>query len=243
MNIKKPPGYSQSRVSNIPLDRTSSEYKYYKDTIPSFTGEALYIYSFKEKKMLYANGWFDLLGYTDDEITLLTIISITTPKFAKFSQELNDKALQFLATKSESLEKYSFTLETEKVHKNGSHVPLFSRVGVFKSENGEITEIIGVSQVIKTLKRGKIMQFSAYGPEKSEFEETISKELFNQFVISGREKEALKLAAKGFAFKEIARTLNVSQSAIEKRIIPLYKRFNVTSLPHLISFAHMNHIL
>ena len=44
-------------------------------------------------------------------------------------------------------------------------------------------------------------------------------------------------------FKEIAERLNVSQSAIEKRIIPLYKRFNVKSLPHLISFAYDNNIL
>ena len=51
------------------------------------------------------------------------------------------------------------------------------------------------------------------------------------------------MASKGFAFKEIAEKLNVSASAIEKRIIPLYKRFNVKSLPHLISFAYDNHIL
>ena len=87
------------------------------------------------------------------------------------------------------------------------------------------------------------MQFAAYGPDTSEFEETLSKELFTHYVISRKEKEALQLAAQGFAFKEIATKLNVSQSAIEKRIIPLYKRFNVHSLPHLINFAHKNHLL
>ncbi|MCD8411645.1 response regulator transcription factor [Tenacibaculum finnmarkense] len=61
--------------------------------------------------------------------------------------------------------------------------------------------------------------------------------------ISKKEKEALYMAAKGMTFKEIAAQLNVSQSAVEKRLIPLYKRFNVKSLPHLISFAHTNHIL
>ena len=51
------------------------------------------------------------------------------------------------------------------------------------------------------------------------------------------------MVAKGFSFKEIAGLLNVTQSAIEKRILPLYKRFNVKSLTHLISFAYDNHIL
>ncbi|MDE3214048.1 MAG: helix-turn-helix transcriptional regulator, partial [Bacteroidota bacterium] len=54
---------------------------------------------------------------------------------------------------------------------------------------------------------------------------------------------ALAMVAKGYSFKEIARHFKVSQSAIEKRIFPLYKRFNVKSLTHLISFAYDNHIL
>ena len=87
------------------------------------------------------------------------------------------------------------------------------------------------------------MQYAAYGPKLSGFEESLNKQLFNKLGISRKEIEALELAAKGFAFKEIAKELNVSQSAIEKRIIPLYKRFDVKSLPHLISFAHDNHIL
>lgn len=87
------------------------------------------------------------------------------------------------------------------------------------------------------------MQYAVFGPETSNFEESLDQELFSEFLISNREKGALELAAKGFAFKEIANKLNVSQSAIEKRIIPLYKRFKVNSLPHLISFSYDNYIL
>ncbi|MDO8996741.1 MAG: helix-turn-helix transcriptional regulator [Sediminibacterium sp.] len=61
--------------------------------------------------------------------------------------------------------------------------------------------------------------------------------------ISGKEKEALKYVAKGYSFKEIADELGVSASAIEKRIQPLYKRFNVKNLTHLVSFAYENYIL
>lgn len=225
------------------MDVESPVYEYYKKTLPNFTDQAIYVYSFKENKMLYASGWEDLLGYPDTEVSMLTIVNITAPKFADFSNELNDKALLFLNDKNENLEDYSFTIELEKVHKNGSYIPLFSRVAVHKAEQGKIKEIIGVSQVIKTLKHGKVMQYAAYGPEKSEFEETLNKELFHHFAISRKEKEALQYAAKGYAFKEIAHRLNVSQSAIEKRILPLYRRFKVKSLPHLISFAHENYIL
>jgi DNA-binding CsgD family transcriptional regulator len=67
--------------------------------------------------------------------------------------------------------------------------------------------------------------------------------LFYKNAISNKEKNALALIAKGYSLKEVADMLNLSQSAVEKRIIPLYKRFDVKSMPHLVSFAYENHIL
>ncbi|HEX8675853.1 MAG TPA: LuxR C-terminal-related transcriptional regulator, partial [Segetibacter sp.] len=121
--------------------------------------------------------------------------------------------------------------------------PLIVKVGVFKSENGMMTEIIGRYQINHSIQFGKVMRYAVYGPETSEFEEELNKQLFQHYAISTKEKEALSLVAKGYSFKEIADHFRVSQSAIEKRIIPLYKRFGVKSLTHLISFAYENHIL
>lgn len=235
--------YSMSLITDVPADLSSPEAIYFKKSIPKFPEEAIYIYSFKQDKMIYADGWEEVLGYKDDEITMLKIVSISSPEYALFSNELNDKALLFINSKTVDLELYSFTIEIKKIHKNGSRVPLILRVGVFRAENGRVTEIIGHCQINRSLKFGKVMKYYAYGPAKSEFEENLNKVLFQHFAISGKEKEALALVAKGQSFKEIANTLDVSQSAIEKRIIPLYKRFNVRSLSHLISFAIENNIL
>lgn len=235
--------YTRERVSNTPFIYNDPIYIEYKKKIPQFIGQAVYVYSFEKNRMLYAHGWKDLLGYEDNEITLLKIVSCTSKRHFNFSNELNDKALQYLKNIKKDLDKYSFTIEVEKIHKNGDIIPLFSRVGVYKSYKGTILEIIGISERIHSRKLGNIMQYAAFGPITSGFEETLNDQLFNELGISRKEKEALELAAKGFAFKEIASKLNVSQSAIEKRIIPLYKRFKVKSLPHLISFSYDNHIL
>lgn len=235
--------YTRDRVSDVPFDIEDPVFQEYKEKVPQFIGQAVYIYSFQKNRMLYANGWNDLLGYKDEEITLLKIVSCTSKRHFNFSNELNDKALQYLKNVKKDLEKYSFTIEVEKIHKNGDVVPLFSRVGIYKSYNGNILEIIGISEKIHSRRLGKVMQYAAFGPETSGFEESLNSQLFNELGISRKEKEALELASKGYAFKEIAEKLNVSQSAIEKRIIPLYKRFDVKSLPHLISFAYDNHIL
>ena len=230
-------------VTDIPADTKSDLYKYYERTIPRFPNQAIYIYSLEKKKMIFASGWLDILGYRNDEISMLTIITSTVPKFADFSNDLNDTAMYFLNTITERHEEYSFTLELEKYHKNGTTIPLFSRVGVYKAHNGKPTEIIGISQIVETLKFGDVMQYAAYGPEKSKFEDLLNKKLFNYYAISRKEREALILASKGYSFKEIAKKLEVSQSAIEKRIIPMYKRFDVKSLTHLVSFAYKNNML
>ncbi|MDQ6903318.1 MAG: LuxR C-terminal-related transcriptional regulator [Bacteroidota bacterium] len=235
--------YTRSYITNVPADLKSKEALYYRKTIPRFPEEAVYIYSFKDNLMVYADGWEDILGYKDDEITMLTIVSITSPEYAPFSNELNDKALKFIDSRTEDLDKYSFTIELKKIHKNGTEVPLISKVGVFSSENGRVTAIIGRSQINRSINLGNIMRYAAYGPDKSEFEEELNKQLFNHYAISEKEKEALAMAALGYSFKEIASHFQVTQSAIEKRIIPMYKRFGVKSLTHLISFAYDNHIL
>lgn len=235
--------YSKSFITDIPADLTSEEALNFKRTIPLFPEEAVYIYSFARNRMIFASGWEEILGYKDEDITMLTIVSITTPEYAPFSNELNDKALKFIHSKTEDLEEYSFSIELKKIHKNGNHIPLISKVGVFRAVNGNVIEIIGRSQINRSIQLGKVMRYAAYGPEKSEFEEELNKSLFHHIAISQREKEVLALVAEGYAFKEIANMLGVSQSAVEKRVLPLYKRFDVKSLSHLISFAFENHIL
>lgn len=235
--------YARSLITGMPADLQSKQALGFKKTIPRFPGEAVYIYSFKENKMIYADGWEELLGYRDDEINMLTIVNATSEEYAPFANELNDKALMFIQRKTERLEEYSFTIELKKIHKNGEAIPLISKVGVFTAELGKVTSIIGRSQVNHSINLGRIMRYSAFGPDKSEFEEELNKQLFHYFAISRKEKEALTLMSAGYSFKEVADVFKVTSSAIEKRILPLYKRFEVKSLTHLISFAYDNHIL
>ncbi len=241
--MKYPGEYTKSLITDIPAAIDTHSVRNFEEIIQKFPDEAVYIYSFKQNRMIYANGWEEVIGYGDDEINMLMLVSITSPEYILFSNELNDKALMFILSKNSNLEEYSFTIELKKIHKNGNYIPLIVKVGVFKSENGMVTEIIGRYQINHSINFGKVMRYAAYGPESMEFEEELNKQLFHHYAISIKEKEALSLVAKGYSFKEIADHFKVSQSAIEKRIIPMYKRFEVRSLTHLISFAYQNHIL
>jgi PAS domain S-box-containing protein len=235
--------YSKALITNQPIADDCPLCAHYEEQISYFPNQAVYIYSFEHGRMVYAKNWDKLLGYSDDQINMMQLVEITSPKYRDFAYEVNDKALRFLAVKEERLEEYSFTIELEKQHANGNYVPLYWRVAVHKAVNGQVAEILGVAEKIDSIRLGEVMNYAAYGPEKSEFEESLSKELFRHYAISKKELEALRLAAKGYSFKEIAHECGVSQSAIEKRILPLYKRFDCKSLPHLVSFAHENKLL
>lgn len=242
-NIPENLFYTNYLVTDTPADINDDQYVYYDKTIPRFPDEAIYIYSVAQKKMIYTKGWEEVLGYKDGEITLKKVLFTTTEEYARFSNDLNENAIKFIMNHPEDLEQYSFVIELKKIRKDGSIVPLICRVGVLKAEHGKPSLLIGRFQINKNIRLGKIMYYAAYGPQKYQFEEYLNKKLFNYFAITYKEKEALEMVTQGLSFKEIAHKLNVSQSAIEKRILPLYKKFDVKSLSHLISFAYENLIL
>ena len=94
----------KSMISDIPADLATAEALHYKKNILRFPEEAVFIYSLKEERMIYADGW-EMLGYKDSEIGMLTIVSITTPEYAPFSNEVNNKAISFIMSKTNDLEK------------------------------------------------------------------------------------------------------------------------------------------
>lgn len=235
--------YSKTLITNEVVLEGCPLSAEYEKSIKCFPNQAAYVYSFEKGRMVFAKNWENILGYKDEDINMMLLVEITSPKYKQFAYEINDKALRFLMTTSENLTEYSFTIELEKQHADGSMVPLYWRVAVLKEANGRVAEIMGIAEKIDSIRLGDVMNYAAYGPEASEFEESLNKELFRHYAISKKEKEAVQLAAKGLSFKEIADHVGVSQSAIEKRILPLYKRFECKSLTHLISFAHENKLL
>ncbi len=238
------PKYTKQQITTTPINPSDEQYQKFKRVIQRFPEEAVYVYSFKENRLIYADGWEETLGYKDSEIDLLTIMSKTDPLHAPFVFDLNDKALKFILLKKQDMLQYSYSFEARKIHKNGRLIPMQIKLGIFSvEENGAVKEAIGRFQVNRDLRFGKVIRYAAYGPEKNEFEEELNKSLFEHYAISNKEKEVLQQVARGLTIKEIASNLDLSKSGVEKRILPLYKRFNVNSLPHLISFSYENFIL
>lgn len=243
-NTNERGSYSRAFITDVPADLSTTVAQVSAKSIPKYPEEGVYIYSFIENKMLYAHGWEEVVGIPSEELSMLSVVNFTAPKFAPFVEEVNDKALQFLHDRNNRLLEYSFTIEIKVTHENGTEIPVHARVSVHGvQKDGSLASIMGQFHVNRSLRFGRVMRYRAYGPEKDAFENALDGDLFESLVITPKELEALSLAAqKGYGYKQIAAELNVSQSAIEKRIYPMFERFGVVSLGHLINFAHENYL-
>ena len=114
---------------------------------------------------------------------------------------------------------------------------------VFNSENWRIDSIIGRIRVVRNLVFSNQFNYTIYGPKKIELENQLNLILNHESLITNKEREIIIMVAKGLSLKEIAASLHISKSAVEKRLIPLYKKFNVNSLTHLVSYCYENKIL
>lgn len=214
------------------------EYRQPSFLLHRFPNEAVYIYSLEKQTMVYLSGWEELLGFEEHEITLNLLMNLTTPEFKDFCSEMNRKAFNFALSLRDKFNEYSCLIETKKFNKKGQVINLLENAGIFKTENGKITEIIAKYQRIKSGRINNIRYYEAYGPENSNIDEVFEEVLTDHLAISGKEREVLQMAAKGMGIKEMADRAGVSHSAIEKRLMVLYKRFRVSNNSHLISYAY-----
>ncbi len=244
MNYYAPGEYSYQYITNEPIDKSDPRYMDYHRNIVKYPMEGVYIYSFTEGRMIYADGWEKIVGIPDEQISMHLIPKLTVPEFYPFVHEINDKALMFLHERNERLTEYSFQIEIKLMHSNGMKIPVSARVSVHSTNNdGSLASIMGRFQVDHSIRFGKVMRFWAYGPEKDIFENTLNDQLFYTNRISEKEMEVIRLIANGLTYKEISEHLYISISAVEKRIRTLFQRFELKNNAHLVGFAYENFLL
>jgi DNA-binding CsgD family transcriptional regulator len=241
MEIKE--DYALQFITDIPHNPSDPD----NISLPDITrlpNEGIYIYDFIKGKILYSNGWKDVIGYHNDEISMKKIVMLTSSDHIQFVREINDKALYFLHQRNTRLTEYHLSFGIKMKHRNGMDVPVSVLLQVYATTpEGELLQIMGRFKGDDKLRLGRIRSFSVFGPEKEAFEQSLNNDLVYNLRISNKELEVIKLLAQGKTYKEIADDLSISKSAVEKRVAPLFKRFNVKNNAHLVGFAYENLLL
>ena len=211
--------------------------------IPFFSDEAIFVYSLVEMKIMHAAGWQQLLGYDNQEISMRLLVSITTPDFADFIQEMNNESLAFILGQRERLDEYCCTIESKKYNKQGKEVSLIESVRVHRTQGNRVTEVLGRYKLNPRVPNPRFKYFHASGPGIEELVEKMREFENTELRVNKKQLEILQFLAKGMIVNEIAIRLGMSKSNIEKKIYSLYKKFNVQNQKELIAFAHKNELL
>ena len=211
--------------------------------IPCFSDEATFVYSVKTKKILYAQGWMELLGYANEEINMHLLVEITTPDQKEFINEMNNQALAFILSKSANLLEYSCTTECKKFSKQGEEVALLESVKVHKSLKGKVVEVIGTYKRNPRTPHLGNKYFQASGPGIETLIEKIKLVAGRKDIITEREHEIMRIFTNGKTVTEVAKEIFVSKSTVEKNLSQLYRKFNVRNLTELIAYSHKNGLI
>lgn len=207
--------------------------------------EALFIYSLKQKRMIFHDGWLNLLGLRKGEVNIFSLLDCIEPRFKEFVMAVTDNSLYYLSENRPNILDYSFSMEFQLIHQiSGEALPIRARIYSFEADQqGYLTSILARFELDKTISFDGKTKYTVYSPDKLRYIEGLDNRLFESHHITYKELEALRLLAKGYVIKQIANELDISNSAVEKRIYALYKRFDVKSHAHLISFCYQQLIL
>ena len=206
-----------------------------------YSDEAIYIYSVNKLKIVYAKGWDNLLGYSNNEISMQMLLKITTPEFVDYLREMHKQVINFIVNETEHLFEYSFTYETKKYNKENKEISLLESFKVFNTkEDGSISEFVGTYKLNPRISNFREKYLRASGPG---IEHLINRMLCfgtSEILITPIEREVIKLLVEGKSILEVAKLLNKSKSTIEKIINQLCTQFNVKGSKQLISYAIKN---
>lgn len=222
-------------------DKHTTNSKFSK--IRTLAKEAKYIYSIKERRILFAKGWEDLLGYSSKDISMEMLLKITTPDFIGFSRAMFIKTLAFILSKTENLFDYTCTYESKKYNKQNEEISVIESFEVFKVNHHRVTEFMGTYKLNPRKSSLHKKYLFATGPDIEEILEEMREYTDDKYFLTKKERQVLKLLLEGRILKDIAYELKISKSNVEKMIGKMRREFMVNSTKELIIYALKNQLL
>lgn len=203
--------------------------------------ETVYIYSFKENKLLFAKGFDKVYGIESHELNAQKLNSLYTPHFKNFIDEYFDRILLYLRNNNQNLNTFSISTIIKVNHFDK---PVLLIIRVFDTdENGNLISVIGRSFRGLPIQSTNIVQYFLEGEGNANFMEKINHHLDFKDCISRKDIELIEELTMNSTIEQTSENLNLSPEHIEFYTNNLLSRFKLNSVPELIEFAKNNHLI
>lgn len=203
--------------------------------------EAVYVYRFKENKMLFAKGFENVLNKKNDEINMKILNTEYDELSKSFVSEYHDRALLYLYNHNSKLKSFSSSIVVKSARVKD---PLLVNIQVMNTDSkGNLVAIIGRIYKDKNLRYNEIIQYSLNGQFEGDFLFQMNHKLDFDSRISLREIKIIEGLKNQISHKEIGKNIGYPGHRISEVIQLLFKRFKVKSEEELIAFAENKELI
>lgn len=222
------------------------EYKFASlDEFPLLPNQFAYIIDISQGLITEHRGFEQVLGYTQDEVTLSLLYNLYHPDEAEMMYRIVARAWEYLCStpmkKAEAL--FSIDYRFRKV--DGSYIRVLrNSYNLDVDANGRTITTLSICTDITSHKLSGKIQWSLTGPRADQVTfEDILKLKANPLKLSKREIEILKLLAQGKTSTQVAKQLSTSAHTVNTHRRNMLHRNNIKNMTMLIAIAIQEGIL
>ncbi|MEW4922785.1 LuxR C-terminal-related transcriptional regulator [Algibacter sp. 2305UL17-15] len=210
------------------------------DAFPIIEGkQCLYVIDWHQKKITYARGIEQMLGYEKDEFTPRLIMTYFHPDDVKIVKRIIKVGVSHVTTTKVSKSDMFLTIAFRLIKKDNSYLKVLRHTQTYDVDAkgiliSNVSLLTDISFMSANNKVEWDINFGTIDPKK--LRERIFKEFLDFF--TPRELDVVKLIAKGKTTKQISNQLYISEHTVYSHRKNILKKSNTHNAKELLDFCN-----
>ncbi|HRN38193.1 MAG TPA: LuxR C-terminal-related transcriptional regulator [Flavobacteriales bacterium] len=211
--------------------------------LAAFPGHYLYIYNYRKGRITHHQGFGEVLGYADDEVSIGTLYHAFHPEDAPALAMLTEQMIGAMSRISNAHDPLglAWMVDYRVRRKDGQYIKVLRQSMVFEvgPANDEVISTINLCKAISAEHTGHTIGWRILGPTMVDLDhhKLASMQPKLQYRPSMRELEVVRELAKGKSSKEIAVALSISVLTVSTHRRNLLGRTGTHNTPELVHQA------
>ena len=200
--------------------------------------ECIFVIDFSRNKLVYAKGFLNTFGYSDQEVDLEMLIHNIHPEDVELVNRIGRASILFAIEQPHTPSSNILNLTYRWRKKDGNYAKILSQSVILRTaENGSMARSLVKLTDISFIDSSNhvFWDFRAKGLNKKEFKKHIYapfKDLFTK-----RELDVIKLLKENIDNEEIAQKLHISKNTVTTHRKNIFRKSNCHNLPELMVYC------
>jgi DNA-binding CsgD family transcriptional regulator len=201
--------------------------------------ECFYIKDYLNNKIIYCKGFYNVIGYSDDDIDLDFLLNNIHPNDIEIVNRISNTAVLYCSENPYNILNNTLCVSYRRKKKDSTYIKVLSQSYITEvNDDGVLVKGLTKLADISFIDTSDAVNwtFEAKNLNKEAFKNNIYKAYNNFFTI--REREIIVEIAKGNTNKQISEKLYISKHTVATHRKHLFKKSNTHSVKELILFCN-----